>query len=137
MDIISWMYVSKSLVPEERYDVVLDEIVDVALQRNERLRVTGCLISGRMRFAQMIEGPLDSVAELRKSIEADDRHTEVTTIDALQIGRRRFSGWSLAYAGRSSFVARTMEDTIGSSIFEEKRAANRLLLMMEEFASKS
>jgi hypothetical protein len=134
-EIISWMYVSRSLVIPEAHDGALLDIVSVSRQRNKLLGVTGCLISARSRFAQMIEGPPDSVREIRKSITGDDRHTEVITLNASQVGRRRFSGWSLSYAGPSYFMEQTMEDAT-THVFrrEEEYAVDRLLLVMMELS---
>jgi hypothetical protein len=45
----SWMYISRSLVDPDQYGFVLDGIVEAACQKNERLDVTGCLISVRVK----------------------------------------------------------------------------------------
>jgi hypothetical protein len=136
MDIVSWMYVSECLVAPESHQSVLDDIVAVSRKRNHSLDTTGCLIFARNRFAQMLEGPPASVAELRKSIEADSRHTDVRTLATDQIGTRWFSGWSLAYAGRSLYVERAMDETIREiSKSGERSAVTALLLLMREFGS--
>jgi hypothetical protein len=134
-EILSWMYVSRSLVTPAAHGGTLLDIVSVSRQRNKLLEVTGCLISARSRFAQMIEGPPESVREIKGSIAADDRHTEVVTLNAMQVGRRRFCGWSLAYAGPSYFMAGTMEDTLRQVDRREEYAVDRLLLVMKEFSS--
>jgi hypothetical protein len=129
------MYVSRSLVGPAAHGGTLLDIVAVSRQRNTLLGVTGCLISARSRFAQMIEGPPDSVKQIRTSITADDRHTEVTTLNAKQVGRRRFSEWSLAYAGPSYFMEEAMEDAIRHVARREEYAIDRLLLVMRELSS--
>jgi Sensors of blue-light using FAD len=131
----SWMYVSKSLLVAEHNEAVLHDIVRLSRQRNQPLDITGCLLLARGRFAQVLEGPADSVAELRISIEADSRHTDVTTIDLSSAQTRRFSGWSLAYAGPSIFVEKAMADTIQDvAVAGGKNAIGRLLRMMQGFA---
>jgi hypothetical protein len=135
-EIVSWMYVSRSLVTRAAHDGALLDIVSVSRQRNKLLGVTGCLMSARSRFAQMIEGPPDSVGDIRSSIAADHRHTEVITLNARQVRKRRFSGWSLSYAGPSYFMEQTMEDAITHVVRrEEEYAVDRLLLVMTEFSS--
>lgn len=134
-EIVSWMYVSRSLVAAAAHGVTLLDIISVSRQRNKLRGVTGCLISARSRFAQLIEGPPDSVKEIRRSITADYRHTEVITLNAKQVGRRRFSGWSLAYAGPSYFMEEAMEDTVTHVVRREEYAVDRLLRVMKEFSS--
>ncbi len=135
MNFAFWMYVSKSLVVEHEQSV-LEDIVRLSRQRNQALDVTGCLIFSRGRFAQALEGPPAAVVELRASIETDSRHTDVTTVDFSQTDTRRFLGWSLAYAGPSIFVEKTMADSIrDATVAREKNAIGRLLQMMEGFAA--
>lgn len=132
-----WMYVSKSLVPESRRAAVLDEVAELAYRRTEQLGVTGCFISARGRTAHLLEGPPDVLAELKHQIESDSRHTDVTTLKVTQIDLRRFSDWSIAYAGPSMFVAEVMDQALEKiSGSNEQHATAGLLRMMEEFASE-
>ena len=138
MSIASWMYVSQSLVDPEQHEIVLGGIVEAARRRNEQLDVTGCLISSRTKFAQILEGPADAVAELRRRISDDHRHVGITTIDIGQLETRRFSEWSLAYAGPSIFVERITEEMLTHlATSREQEPINALLRLMEDFASQS
>ncbi len=129
------MYVSDSLIVPEQHDAVLDEMVTLARAKNERLEVTGCLLSARGRFAQIIEGPPDAIADLRRSIQADTRHTRVTTVDVEQTQSRRFRDWSLAYAGPSFFVERYTERvTSQAGKAKEQQPIEDLLLLMRQLA---
>jgi len=82
----------------------LARIVDVSRIRNARMSVTGALLFTGVRFAQCIEGPETGVAAIRQSIASDTRHAAVTTLMEGPIAQRRFSDWSLAYAGPSPSV---------------------------------
>ena len=135
MDIVSWMYVSKSLIAPERGADVLDDIVAVARRRNQELDVTGCLIFARNRFAQILEGPIGALTQLKKDIEADGRHADLVAIEVPSQNARRFSGWSLTYAGPSCFVERMMEEAITKAALRDREAIKDLLEMMEQFAS--
>jgi Sensors of blue-light using FAD len=138
VSIASWMYVSQSMVDPEQHDLVLNRIVDAARRKNEQLDITGCLISARTRFAQILEGPADSVAELRRCISDDYRHFGVTTIDVGQLETRRFSEWSLAYAGPSIFVERITEEMLTHlATSRGQEPINALLRLMEDFAFHS
>ena len=138
MKLASWMYISRSLIDPDQYPFVLDAIVEAACRRNERLDVTGCLISVRANFAQILEGPPEAVAELRDCIQADKRHTDIRTIEIGQIPTRRFSDWSLAYAGPSVFVNRITDDMLTNPVTSSTdEPMNPLLYMMEEFTARA
>jgi hypothetical protein len=135
--IFSWTYLSHCLVPTEQQDAALENIVAVAQRRNELLKITGCLVFTGVRFAQLIEGPSASVAELQKSIRADKRHTDVTTVGEEQRERRRFAEWSLAYAGPSILVSRTIQETLSRVHAREKLNTLHWVRMMEQFTSST
>lgn len=135
MRILTWMYVSRSLlVPDHRLNV-LDDIVATARRRNQELDVTGCLIFARDRFAQILEGPVDSLEQLRKDIKADERHMDVITLDVPSTEKRRFTGWSLAYVGPSFFVERTIIEAIKMATLHDRHSIKDLIQMMEHFVS--
>ena len=134
MKIRSWMYVSDSLIAPEPHDAVLDEMVALARAKNERLDVTGCLLSAGGRFAQIIEGPPDAIADLRRSIQADPRHTRVTTVDVEQTETRRFTDWSLAYAGPSFFVEKYTARARSQTGKAKEQPIEDLLLLMQQLS---
>jgi hypothetical protein len=132
--ITTWLYISVSALPADGQAVVLDAIVDVSRRRNADLGVTGALIFSGSRFAQLIEGPADSVATLRAVIERDVRHWSVTTVEAATGDGRLFEGWSLAYGGHSTFVDRELR-RIGEQCGQDAAGASRnLKLVLSEFA---
>lgn len=134
---ISWTYLSHCLVPKEQQEAALEDIVAVAQRKNELLKITGCLVFTGVRFAQLIEGPRSSIAEMQKSIRADKRHTDVTTVEEVQIEKRRFSEWSLAYAGPSILVSRTIEETLGKVNAHNKLNTQNWVRLMEQFTSST
>lgn len=130
----TWLYISVSALPADAYAMVLDAIVEVSRRRNADLGVTGALLFSGSRFAQLIEGPADSVAILRAAIERDVRHRNVTTIEAGAVDDRLFEGWSLAYSGQSTFVDRELR-WIGEQHVQDAPGASRnLKLVLTEFS---
>ncbi|ODU70048.1 MAG: hypothetical protein ABT11_09685 [Novosphingobium sp. SCN 66-18] len=130
----TWLYISVSALPADAQAAAIDAIVDVSRSRNAGLDVTGALIFSGSRFAQLIEGPADSVATLRAAIKRDVRHRNVTTIEAGTSGARLFAGWSLAYSGHSTFVDRELL-RIGEQHVQDAAAASRnLKLVLTEFS---
>jgi hypothetical protein len=135
--IFSWTYVSRCVVPKEQHDNALEDIVALSQQRNELLNITGCLVFTGTRFAQLIEGARSGIVELQKSIKADKRHTDVITVGEQQAEKRRFSEWSLAYAGPSVLVSRTIEELLDRVKALEELNAQNWVQLMEQFTSST
>jgi hypothetical protein len=130
----TWLYISVSALPADAQAVAVNSIVDVSRNRNADLGVTGALIFSGSRFAQLVEGPADSVAIIRAAIERDVRHRTVTTIEAGTVDGRLFEGWSLAYSGHSTFVDRELR-RIGEQYVQDGAGASRnLKMVLTEFS---
>ena len=69
----SLLYVSRR--PATTDDIAA--IVQVSRAGNASLDVTGALVASRNWFAQILEGPGDSIDELMASISCDERHSDM------------------------------------------------------------
>jgi hypothetical protein len=67
-----------------------------AVARNAALGVTGFLVCARTWFAQVIEGPLDSIDRLYGMISADLRHRDLQLVEHVAAPRRLFPDWHMA-----------------------------------------
>lgn len=105
----SLMYVSQALLRPEEADEAVADIVQVSTARNASLDVTGALLFTGDRFAQWLEGEESAVLELMSRIRRDVRHTGIIMLQQGPANRRRFANWSLAYHGRSTYAAATVE----------------------------
>ena len=76
----------------------LHDIVEVARRRNAAAGVTGALLHGARRFAQVLEGPRDAVLDTFERIRHDPRHDEVRRLRLERIGARAFAGWAMVRA---------------------------------------
>jgi hypothetical protein len=121
----SWLYASRSTLTGD-HDLRVVEIVERSRLKNSRLAITGALIFTGVFFAQYVEGPADSVESLKASILSDDRHTDVRTVATEFRAERRFSDWSLAYAGDAAAFG----ELIGLAHKRPGRAGQALLLEM-------
>ena len=74
------------------------------------------------------------MAELMERIEDDVRHTEVTILRSRTALQLRLSGWSMAYAGASSYVAARIEPLISQAIESNPMQIARLLSLLIGFA---
>lgn len=85
-------------------DRIADEIQSIlaAAQRNNpRLGLTGALIFNTGMFAQVLEGPSDSVEATFEKIQQDPRHGDVQVLAFHQDIERTFARWSMGYFGQS------------------------------------
>lgn len=130
-----WLYVSRSSVSVKEIDDTIQDIVTTSQQRNLTLSVTGVLLYAFGYFSQLIEGPESGLIQLRASIVKDSRHHDIVTISEGPGSARRFSDWSLAYAGGSQYFGRNLERLIAQPSLRDSKATERVLRIMEEFAS--
>jgi hypothetical protein len=134
--ITSLLYVSDSLLDRRGEEQALDDIIATALSRNAALSVTGALLFTRKHFAQVLEGPECAVDELMVSIRKDHRHHKIDVLEIIEIERRRFPNWSMAYSGSSKYI-----DSFVGPIGDHSRSSDRtmmtehLMRLMREFAS--
>jgi hypothetical protein len=74
----------------------IDELIVHAGRKNEKLNITGILMTSGRLFFQVIEGPNEFIDELWDHIQEDKRHTDVLLLCAEEnIKNRIFPDWSL------------------------------------------
>ena len=117
---VSWLYVSTSI--GENSETTAKNMALLSARRNVGAGITGVLMFSGKHFAQYIEGLSDSLEVIKSSICADERHTDVVTLQACQIQNRRFEGWSLAYSGQALYIdnliSRASADYDGRDLLE-------------------
>lgn len=136
MMIFSLLYASTSLVPPGDAEAEVDALVAVSRARNATMNVTGCLIFGGGRFAQILEGEQAAVEDLMRSILRDPRHTDIAVLEQRTIAARRFAGWALGYAGPSLFVQRTIAKPVAAALDDSKRGVADLIHIMTSFRAQ-
>lgn len=79
---------------------------------NRAAGLSGALSVGDGWFAQVLEGRKSALLATFERILADPRHADIRVLDFAPIRRRRFAGWSMAYAGAvaQDFVRRAALD---------------------------
>lgn len=136
MPLFSLLYASRSIISADEAEAAVEALVKVSQERNHALRVTGCLIFGGGRFAQVLEGDKVAVDELMHSISHDPRHTDVTVLKEVEVSARAFTGWDLGYAGPSLFIQRTIKMPVREALRGSERGISDLLSMMTAFRSE-
>lgn len=125
------LYVSESSLVGNP-DPLVQEIVASSLSRNATLGVTGALLFCESYFAQLLEGPEASVAQLMESISLDPRHTALRTLLAEPAQDREFSQWSLAYFGPASLLQPVLNPLLAPDPPREKSL--KLIAAMRAFS---
>jgi hypothetical protein len=130
-----WLYASRSTIPSEDTQRVIEDIVGVSQTKNETLQITGALVYSDLHFGQIIEGPAESIMALRSSILRDARHTNIKTIGDGRAPRRRFGQWALAFSGASMLISRVLQRAIRDADYQNPDAGEQLLAVMSEAAA--
>lgn len=90
------IYSSHSRIRDEDRTHQLGDIFAEARRHNREIGVTGALITTDDAFAQALEGDETAVRELFEHITADERHQDVTLLDASEVDSRVFGRWAMA-----------------------------------------
>ncbi len=89
-------YVSKSTFAP--YNSVDQDILLQARKRNPTLDLTGCLFRAPNLYAQILEGPRESIDQVMVRIRVDSRHYDIIEWQPTETANRFFSDWSMGYA---------------------------------------
>jgi hypothetical protein len=73
-------------------------IMDVANRKNETSEITGALLFNDVWFVQVLEGERENVSATLRRIMGDERHDNVTVVDARPITSRAFANWWMGMA---------------------------------------
>lgn len=99
-----------SPVPEPELQSVLDDILMISVANNRKLNITGALLAYHGRFAQILEGGLDDVTTMYRTICADTRHFDQKLMILEPIEHRRFGAWAMCVCNPlKTPIARGME----------------------------
>ena len=132
-------YVSTSRLagdPRERQHIA--HILLTSRRHNAEAEVTGALLATDDRFAQVLEGEQQAVAETFGRISHDPRHQNVAVVMEEAIETRQFPHWSMAYIGTSQPAAEAVA-RVSDGVARSKAgdAARGLLTFMSEILEAS
>jgi hypothetical protein len=97
--LIRMVYLSKNLIQGDEADqeAEVDKILRSSRANNKRAGVTGALMFNSGYFAQVLEGPREGVETTFARIERDPRHGHVAILGNVEVEKREFGDWSMAY----------------------------------------
>jgi len=112
-----------------------------ARQNNQKRGITGLLLYGQELFLQVLEGERDAVNELFRAIVADERHNDVTILEARNISARDFSAWAMGSIGwpdeLDNRTRSTLRHTIGQESLDLSRiTGEEVVLLFKSLVSK-
>ena len=100
MSLIRLVYASESRLVDANRRAELDGILASARRFNDQNGITGFLLATDQAFAQVLEGPRDTVAEAYGRIVADPRHAALRLLAEEPIAARSFPDWAMGVAER-------------------------------------
>ena len=99
----------------------VDDILAKSRTNNARDQITGALLFNAGCFAQVLEGPLESVEAAFERIQQDDRHGDVSLLALDPIINRSFPNWAMGFVGTSDTNAERFAGIGTSSGFDPSR----------------
>jgi Sensors of blue-light using FAD len=75
----------------------LEDVLNVARERNTRDDISGILLFEGTSFLQVLEGDQERIDALLESIRRDPRHKHAVLLLREQVEQRSFADWSMGY----------------------------------------
>ncbi|WP_201583468.1 BLUF domain-containing protein [Psychrobacter sp. HII-4] len=94
-DLFQLVYISRITSTGLSSPSTLNDISEIAIERNQTDEITGILCYGNGYFLQCVEGSEQALTNLKNRLLADERHKDMEILDFSAIDERRFSSWSL------------------------------------------
>ena len=99
----------------------VDDILAKSRSNNGRDGITGALLFNAGCFAQVLEGPLDTIEAAFERIQQDDRHGDVSLLALDPIAGRSFPNWAMGFVGMSDVDSERFAGIGSSSGFDIAR----------------
>lgn len=100
LDLTHFLYRSNAVSTLTDDDI--EDIVAVAIARNETMELTGCLHFEDGLIFQWLEGPRAALDAVIVSIRADHRHSDIVDLSYGPLPGRRFSDWRMRTTDRDN-----------------------------------
>ena len=112
----------------------LERLGRAAAEKNESLDVTGVLMVSGGIFYQVLEGPEEPVEGIYRSIEADERHTDVLLLrEERSVDLRFFPDWSMKTINldAAAHVRLLPLKALIKAVFEQRRLQDNMVWAIE------
>jgi blue light- and temperature-responsive anti-repressor len=103
-DLYRLVYCSRNQIRGKQEEIIaeIQNILAVSRKSNPPAGLTGALLFNEGLFAQVLEGPVESVDGTFERIQRDPRHSDVTVLQYGPTDHRDFPAWSMAFAASSN-----------------------------------
>ncbi len=124
------VYCSRNRIEGTKAEVnaELQKILASSRTNNPRQGITGALLYNAGNFAQVLEGPLESIERTFEMIQRDPRHSEVIVIQSGPSDERHFPEWSMAFSGCNSSKAMPTATAAFDAAFANSAGASDSML---------
>ncbi|NNJ76005.1 MAG: BLUF domain-containing protein, partial [Anderseniella sp.] len=78
-------------------------IADQSAASNAKAEITGAMAFNGTNFAQVLEGPTDTVHRLLECIKSDGRHSGTIVVSEHKVGSRKYRDWGMKFISGPSF----------------------------------
>ena len=111
----------------------LEDILNVARQKNHLSDISGMLLYDHEGFLQVLEGDAQVLSDLLLSIGQDTRHKRVRLLEFREVAQRHFGDWAMGFASackshRQIFLRHT---AAGRFLPYDLSAASALAVLVE------
>lgn len=72
-------------------------LLNVSIKNNQSQGITGCLLYGKGKFIQLLEGPEEKVKALYEKISVDPRHDNIQLVTEMLVNDKLFPDWSMGF----------------------------------------
>ncbi len=122
-EIYRLVYYSHNLIAGAQ-DEFAENVADILAKsraNNLRDRITGALLFNAGCFAQVLEGPLETVEGTFERIQQDARHSDVSLLALEPVEQRSFPNWAMGFVGLSAENAKRFAGVGQTSGFDPAR----------------
>ncbi len=127
----------RSMIAEDGgHDVVMDhikQILEWSRSWNPKNGITGALMLDEDGFAQVLEGPSQTVKSLFGHIVCDRRHKDVQVMEADYHPERDFGNWAMAFVGKQGEADIKLTETANQSRATTGSTAKGVISMLRWF----
>jgi hypothetical protein len=126
------LYCSRNQIRGTPEEIIREIRVILASSRRNNFpaEVTGALLFNDGLFAQVLEGPIDSVSRIFEIIQRDSRHSDVTVLENGEADHRDFPEWSMAFASSNEHSALSSAIPAAGAALSDTSAAGEQVLQL-------
>lgn len=136
MGLRSTLFIAKNLLPLTIAETSSTTRVMFEHPHSRFESITGALLYADDYLAQVLEGQNADVAALVAQTTASHCQAEYRLAQDMMLEHRRFTQWSITYAGASLYVARMVARAMDEALHGSGPAAATLVKLMREFSAQ-